>query len=63
MLERQREGIVIAKEKGKYRGRISQFNSDDIKEIQSRFAETSNKAELAREYGISRGYLYELVKT
>ena len=62
MLERQREGIAIAKEKGKYKGRRSQFNSDDIKEIKSRFAETTNKADLAREYGISRGYLYELVK-
>jgi DNA invertase Pin-like site-specific DNA recombinase len=62
MLERQREGIAIAKEKGKYKGRRSRFDLDTIGKIKIKFAEASNKAGLAREYGISRGYLYELVK-
>lgn len=62
MLERQREGIAIAKEKGKYKGRKSRFSSDEIKNIRSQFNQTNNKADLAREFGISRGYLYELVK-
>jgi DNA invertase Pin-like site-specific DNA recombinase len=62
MLERQREGIAIAKEKGKYKGRKSKFDLDTIRKIRSKFNETRNKASLAREYGISRGYLYELVK-
>ena len=60
MLERQREGIAIAKAKGKYRGRKSNFSDDDIKMIRSEFATSSNKAELARKHGISRGYLYQL---
>ena len=62
MLERQREGIAIAKQKGKYKGRKSNFTADDVKQIRNEFAETKNKAELARKWKISRGYLYELVK-
>ena len=62
MLERQREGIAIAKSKGKYKGRPSSFSDDDLKQIKKEFSETSNKAGLAKKYGISRGYLYELVK-
>lgn len=61
LLERQREGIAIAKQKGKYQGRKSSFSEDTINEIRVRFAEVKNKAELAREFGISRSYLYKLV--
>ena len=61
MLERQREGIAIAKAKGKYKGRKSAFSDADIQKIRSDFADTKNKAELARKYGISRAYLYRLV--
>ena len=60
MLERQREGIAIAKAKGKYKGRKSAFSDDDIEQMKVEFAETKNKAELARKYGISRAYLYRL---
>ena len=62
MLERQREGIAIAQAQGKYKGRKSSFTSEIIDQIKKQFLETKNKAQLAREYGISRGYLYELVK-
>lgn len=62
MLERQREGIAVAKSKGKYKGRPSNFTADVVKKIKLEFANTKNKAELARNYEISRGYLYELVK-
>ncbi len=61
LLERQREGIAIAKSKGKYKGRPSQFSSDDIDNIKNRFAESKNKNALAKELGISRSYLYQLV--
>lgn len=63
MLERQREGIAIAKEKGKYKGRRSRFSTNEIRNIKNQFEATGNKADLAREHGISRGYLYELVKS
>ena len=62
MLERQREGIAIAKEKGKYKGRRSNFTNDDISKIEIEFAQTTNKTRLADKYRISRGYLYELIK-
>ena len=62
LLERQREGIALAKMKGKYKGRQTRFNNEKINEIKSLFNETKNKSGLARELGISRGYLYELVK-
>ncbi len=62
MLERQREGIAIAKQKGKYKGRKSNFTTEQVEQIKKDFTETKNKAELARKWGISRGYLYELVK-
>ena len=62
MLERQREGIAIAKEKGKYKGRRSNFTDDDITKIKNEFKQTTNKAKLAKKYNISRGYLYELIK-
>jgi len=63
LLERQREGIAIAKEKGKYKGRPSRFDKTKVKEIKKLFKERNNKAELARELGMSRGYLYEMVKS
>lgn len=62
MLERQREGIAIAKSKGKYKVRKSNFTIEQVDQIKKDFTETKNKAELARKWGISRGYLYELVK-
>ena len=62
MLERQREGIAIAKEKGKYKGRRSNFTNDDLSMIKNEFNQSTNKAKLAKKYDISRGYLYELVK-
>ena len=63
MLERQREGIAIAKEKGKYKGRPSNFSKDDLLRICEEFAVSSNKAALAKKWGISRGYLYQLAGT
>ncbi len=61
ILERQREGIAIAKANGKFRGRPSSFSEDQISEIRAEFDQVKNKAELARKYGISRSYLYKLV--
>jgi len=63
MLERQREGIELAKAQGKYKGRRSKFNSEQIEEIKKRFDDSLvNKSALAREYGITRQYLYALCR-
>ena len=64
MLERQREGIAIAKAKGKYKGKRSRFNAKDIQIMKQRFHDPkTNKSALAREYGITRQHLYRLVAT
>jgi DNA invertase Pin-like site-specific DNA recombinase len=57
--ERQREGIAIAKRTpGKYRGRKPSLTPEKISEIRSKAAGGTNKALLAREYGVSRQTLY-----
>jgi len=63
MLERQREGIAIAKEAGKYKGRRSQFSEEQVSEIKAKFYDKMvNKSALAREHEISRQHLYEICK-
>jgi len=63
ILERQREGIAVAKAEGKYKGKQTRFNSEAIEDIKKRFNDPiTNKAELARELKITRSYLYKLVK-
>jgi DNA invertase Pin-like site-specific DNA recombinase len=61
MLERQREGIAIAKAKGKYEGRKTRFSEEQMERIKSEFEMAKNKAAIARNWGISRQYLYKLV--
>lgn len=61
LLERQREGIAIAKAKGKYKGRKSKFSDDDISTLKNEFLVSKNKAKLARKWDISRQHLYKLV--
>jgi DNA invertase Pin-like site-specific DNA recombinase len=63
ILERQREGIAIAKADGKYQGKQSRFTEEKIKLIRERFNDpATNKAALARELKITRAYLYKLVE-
>ena len=61
MLERQREGIAIAKAAGKYKGRPSAYSEAEFSNIKAEFTNTKNKAALARKYNISRSYLYKIV--
>jgi len=61
MLERQREGIALAKAKGKYKGKQCRFSKSELANIKERFASSKNKSALAKELGISRPHLYKLV--
>lgn len=63
LLERQREGIALAKQRGVYKGRRSRFNKKDLLNIKSEFKEENNKSKLARKWGISRAYLYKLARS
>lgn len=62
ILERQREGIAIAKAEGKYLGKRSKFTPEKLEEIRAKFDDpTTNKAQLAKGLGITRSYLYKLM--
>lgn len=58
ILERQREGIAIAKVDGKYKGRKPALTNERVKELASRASAGEKKAVLAREFGISRETVY-----
>ena len=62
LLERQREGIAIAKREGKYKGR-KEVKIDDFSAHYARYMNReTNKAELAKELKISRPTLDKLIK-
>ena len=60
ILERQREGIQIAKREGRYKnvGRKACLSDDDISTIRQRINNGEKIAHLAREFGISRQTIY-----
>lgn len=62
ILERQREGIAIAKEAGAYKGRKPALTPDRIAELRQRADAGEKKAALAREFGISRETLYTYLR-
>lgn len=61
--ERQREGIALAKQRGAYRGRKKALSPERAAELRRRVATGEQKAQLAREFGISRETLYQYLKT
>ena len=60
--ERQREGIALAKQRGAYRGRKKSLSEAAIRELQQRLAAGASKAQVAREFGISRETLYQYLR-
>lgn len=62
LLERQREGIALARAAGKYKGRKPILNSAQIQELSRRACGGEPKSGLAREYGISRETLYSYLR-
>ena len=61
--ERQREGIVLAKQRGAYRGRKKSLAPDQVAALRARAEAGAKKAPLAREFGISRETLYQYLRT
>jgi DNA invertase Pin-like site-specific DNA recombinase len=58
--ERQREGIAIAKKAGVYKGRKRSLSPDQVDELRAAVkAGLSSKAELAKQFKISRETLYQ----
>lgn len=58
ILERQKEGIAIAKAAGKYRGGKPKLQPEQVAQLKARVATGVPKAAVAREFGISRETLY-----
>lgn len=61
--ERQREGIVIARARGAYRGRRPSLTSDQIAEIKQLVESGIPKAKLARQFHVSRETIYQAIKS
>ena len=62
MLERQREGIAIAKAKGKFKGRQPVVNAAMIERIKKRLDQHATGVEIQRELGISSATYYRAKK-
>lgn len=58
ILERQREGIALAKARGVYKGRRAKLDGERADELRSRLAAGESATKLATEYGISRQSVY-----
>ena len=58
ILERQREGIAVAKKEGVYKGRKPSLTPERAAVLRERAAAGENKSNLAREFGVSRDTLY-----
>ena len=63
ILERQREGIAIAKAAGKYKGRRRALSAPQQDELRRRIAQGERKTDLARQFGISRETVYCYMRT
>ena len=61
--ERQREGIVLAKQRGAYRGRKPSLSAAQITDLKRRIAAGERKAHIAREFGVSRETVYQYLRS
>jgi DNA invertase Pin-like site-specific DNA recombinase len=59
--ERQLEGIAKAKQAGKYTGRKSTMTETQVRAIRDRAAAGANKSALAREFGVTRQTIYNIL--
>ena len=62
ILERQREGIALAKAKGKFKGRKPKINNEQVELMKTDFNGGMAKTKIAEKYGVTRSYVYQLVK-
>lgn len=63
ILERQREGIALAKQRGAYRGRKKSLSPAQVADLRQRISVGEKKATLARELGLSRETIYQYLRT
>ena len=58
ILERQREGIALAKKEKKYKGRTPALDKADVTRLKQLAMEGISKVKLAEQFGISRASVY-----
>jgi DNA invertase Pin-like site-specific DNA recombinase len=58
LLERQREGIAMAKKRGAYKGRKRALDAAKVAELRARVGQGEKKAQVARDFKITRASLY-----
>lgn len=63
LLERQREGIAVAKAKGVYKGRTPSLTDEQRNAVAQRLSRGESATALAREYGVSRATVYNARKS
>lgn len=63
LLERQREGIAVAKAKGVYKGRTPSLTDEQRNAVAHRLSLGESATALAREYGVSRATVYNARKS
>lgn len=56
--ERQREGVQIAKAKGKYKGRKNSLTKREAEQLREYAARGMKKTKIAKEFGIGRNTVY-----
>ena len=62
ILERQREGITAAKQRGVYTGRKPALTTEQAQQLRERAAAGERKSALAQEFGISRETVYNYLR-
>ena len=62
ILERQREGIAIAKANGKYLGRAKKLTDEQLTALKQDFDSGMAKTKIADKYNVTRSYVYQLAK-
>ncbi|HEY5881696.1 MAG TPA: recombinase family protein [Nakamurella sp.] len=62
ILERQREGIAAAKQRGAYTGRKPALTAEQANQLRERAAAGERKSLLAKEFGISRETVYAYLR-
>jgi len=62
ILERQREGIAAAKQRGAYTGRKPALTDEQARQLRQRAAAGEHKSALANEFGISRETVYSYLR-
>lgn len=60
--ERQREGIEIAKRKGRFRGKVMKLDDEKIEILKKELQTRKSKTKIAKELGISRFTLYRYIQ-